>query len=124
LDGGEASAPEVAEPALAARAEPRGADGEGGLEPAATPEPSKPNSPLAWPLDEVERFDDTVVDADARWAPVAAGRVMVRVIGAGLRAAPDAVGRAGPRCSVAVVAMWWRSRGSGPLNSPIWSQTT
>jgi hypothetical protein len=62
-------------------------------------------SPVAWPLDEVERFDD-VVDADARWAPVAARRPMVRVIGAGLRAAPDEAGRAGARCSAAVVAMW------------------
>jgi NAD(P)-dependent dehydrogenase (short-subunit alcohol dehydrogenase family) len=80
-------------------------------------------SPVAWPPDEVERFDD-VVDADARCAPVAAARVMVRVIGAGLRAAPVEAGRAGARCSTAVVAMRWRSRGSGPLNSPTWSQTT
>jgi hypothetical protein len=27
------------------------------------------------------------------------------------------------RATFAVVATWWRSRGSGPLNSPIWSHT-
>jgi hypothetical protein len=51
---------------------------------------------------------------------------MVWVIGAEARlAAGDGARPVGSlRAMFAVVATWWRSRGSGPLNSPIWSQTT
>jgi hypothetical protein len=58
---------------------------------------------------------------------VAGGCRIVWVIGAGVRVtAGEGARRLGGalRAVVAVVLMWWRSRGSGPPKTPIWSHTT
>jgi AraC family transcriptional regulator, regulatory protein of adaptative response / methylphosphotriester-DNA alkyltransferase methyltransferase len=122
-DAADDAPPEDGRPALAACADD-GDDCVEDVEPL-DPEPaSKPNSLLAGVADDATDPDppapfgvDDVVDDDRR---------TVCVIGAGARAAaadPDVRGF-DDRCSATAAATWWRSRGSGPPKSPIWSQTT
>jgi AraC family transcriptional regulator of adaptative response / methylphosphotriester-DNA alkyltransferase methyltransferase len=115
--------PEDAPPALAERAD-GDEDCVDDVEPTDPEPPSNPNSLLA-------SLADDALDAEppARFGvdgPVGDDRRTVCVIGAGARAAADDRDARGfdDRCSVLEAAMWWRSRGSGPPKSPIWSQTT
>ena len=58
---------------------------------------------------------------------MAGGCRIVWVTGAGVRVTAGEGARrlGGALCAAfAAVVMWWRSRGSGPLKSQIWSQTT
>jgi AraC family transcriptional regulator, regulatory protein of adaptative response / methylphosphotriester-DNA alkyltransferase methyltransferase len=113
--------PEDARPALAECAEDDACLGD--VEPA-DPEPaSKPNSLLACVADDADADPLAPLGADG---VAGDGRRTVCVIGAGARAAPDERVARGfdDRSSATEARMWWRSRGSGPPRSPIWSQTT
>jgi hypothetical protein len=61
-------------PSLAARADPSEVDDEPDAALCAPPVPSKPNSLLAWPEDELEADGEA---GERRWPPVAAARRIV-----------------------------------------------